>query len=231
MHLAPEHPSTMRSLKYPTWLVTAGVLLAHTGLIWLIATSQFSNALPGGETEQLIMANVITDAPSDPAPLTQLVAPKTQPHPLAPAPSQLTPTVIPTPVVTAAAVTAAAPLALAPSTATSASEQAGLRRQSTATAAPATVVLPSNDADYLINPTPTYPSMSRRMGEQGTVIVRAFINTEGRAEKAEIRTSSGYIRLDEAALATVQRWRYVPSKRAGVAEAMWFNVPIRFLLD
>ena len=35
----------------------------------------------------------------------------------------------------------------------------------------------------------------------------------------------------EAALATVQRWRYVPGKRAGVPEAMWFNVPIRFVLD
>ena len=69
------------------------------------------------------------------------------------------------------------------------------------------------------------------MGEQGTVLVRAFINTEGRAEKVEIRTSSGYSRLDDAALVTVQRWRYVPGKRAGVAEAMWFNVPIRFLLD
>jgi len=69
------------------------------------------------------------------------------------------------------------------------------------------------------------------MGEQGTVLVRVFISTEGRAEKAEIRTSSGYVRLDEAALETVQRWRFVPGKRAGQPEAMWFNVPIRFVLD
>ena len=93
------------------------------------------------------------------------------------------------------------------------------------------MVLPSTDADYLNNPPPAYPRMSRRMGEQGTVLVRVFINAEGRADKAEIRTSSGYPRLDEAALETVQRWRYVPGKRAGVAEAMWFNVPIRFVLD
>jgi protein TonB len=98
-------------------------------------------------------------------------------------------------------------------------------------AAAAVVVWPSSDADYLNNPAPVYPGMSRRMGEQGTVVLRVFINTEGRAEKSEIRTSSGYSRLDDAALATVQRWRYVPGKRAGVPEAMWFNVPIRFLLD
>ena len=69
------------------------------------------------------------------------------------------------------------------------------------------------------------------MGEQGTVLVHVFINAEGRADKVEIGTSSGYPRLDEVALETVERWRYVPGKRAGVAEAMWFNVPIRFVLD
>ena len=93
------------------------------------------------------------------------------------------------------------------------------------------VVLPSSDADYLNNPQPAYPRMSRRMGEQGTVLVRVFISAEGRAEKAEIRTSSGHARLDESALDTVQRWRYLPGKRAGVPEGMWFNVPIRFVLD
>jgi protein TonB len=69
------------------------------------------------------------------------------------------------------------------------------------------------------------------MGEQGLVVVRVLINTEGRAEQAEIRTSSGYNRLDEAALETVKRWRYVPGQRAGIPETMWFNVPIRFRLD
>lgn len=97
--------------------------------------------------------------------------------------------------------------------------------------APEPVVLPSSHADYLHNPTPAYPRMSRRLGEQGTVVVKVMINTEGRAEKAEIRTSSGYRRLDETALETVLRWRYVPGTRNGVAEAMWFNVPIRFVLD
>ena len=61
-------------------------------------------------------------------------------------------------------------------------------------------MLPASDADYLHNPPPAYPRMSRRMGEQGTVLLRVFISAEGRAEKADIRTSSGYARLDEAAL-------------------------------
>lgn len=92
-------------------------------------------------------------------------------------------------------------------------------------------MLPSSDADYLKNPAPTYPRMSKRMGEQGTVLIRVFINTDGVAEQAQLRSSSGYPRLDEAALSTVQRWRFVPGKRKGVPEAMWFNVPIHFVLD
>mgnify|MGYP006161488351 FL=1 len=68
-------------------------------------------------------------------------------------------------------------------------------------------------------------------GRQGKVLVRVYITAEGQATRAEVRTSSGYERLDQTALQTVQRWRYVPGKRAGVPEAMWFNVPINFVLE
>jgi protein TonB len=98
-------------------------------------------------------------------------------------------------------------------------------------APPPVVQLPSSSADYLNNPRPPYPSLSRRLGEQGKVVVRVFIDLNGTASKAEIHTSSGYERLDQTALQTVLRWRYVPGKRGGVAEAMWFNVPINFVLE
>jgi periplasmic protein TonB len=93
------------------------------------------------------------------------------------------------------------------------------------------VELPSTDADYLQNPKPVYPALSRRMGEQGRVVVRVLIGADGTAQRAEVRSSSGFERLDQAALQTVLRWRYVPGKRAGVPEAMWFNVPINFVLE
>ncbi|MDP2261758.1 MAG: energy transducer TonB [Hydrogenophaga sp.] len=93
------------------------------------------------------------------------------------------------------------------------------------------VELPSSSADYLNNPRPPYPPLSKRLGEQGRVVVRVFIDASGSATQAEIRTSSGYDRLDQTALQTVLRWRYVPGKRNGVAEAMWFNVPISFVLE
>ena len=93
------------------------------------------------------------------------------------------------------------------------------------------LVLPSSDADYLQNPKPPYPALSKRLGEQGKVMVRVLIGVDGTAQKTEIKQSSGFDRLDQAALATVLRWRYVPGKRAGVPEAMWFNVPINFVLE
>lgn len=97
--------------------------------------------------------------------------------------------------------------------------------------APARIELPSSSADYLNNPPPPYPPLSKRLGEQGQVVIRAFIDANGTATRAEVRTSSGYDRLDQAALQTVLKWRYVPGKRAGVAEGMWFNVPIHFVLE
>ncbi|MEY4979666.1 MAG: hypothetical protein RLZZ352_1936 [Pseudomonadota bacterium] len=96
---------------------------------------------------------------------------------------------------------------------------------------PPKVELPSSQADYLNNPPPAYPALSKRLGEQGKVVLRVFIEADGRATQAEIRSSSGYDRLDQTAMQTVLRWRYVPGKRNGVAEAMWYVVPIQFVLD
>ena len=94
------------------------------------------------------------------------------------------------------------------------------------TAFPPAVQLPSSDADYLQNPEPKYPENSQRLNEQGTSTIRVLIGADGLPQRAEIGKSSGFDRLDRAALATVLRWRFVPGKRNGVPEAMWFSVPI-----
>lgn len=97
--------------------------------------------------------------------------------------------------------------------------------------APPRIDLPSSNADYLNNRPPPYPSLSKRLGEQGKVVVRVFIGTDGLASQAEIRSSSGYDRLDQTALKTALTWKYVPGKVNGEAKAMWFNVPIHFVLE
>ena len=218
-----------------TWRVTDAVLLAHAGLAWLLSLDLLSSPPPTGEVDNVIMASVVVDVPAPAAVIPQPMVLKVQPKPstrsLTPVIPQTQPQ--PSPVVTQTAPSQATPIVPAtasPVPATAAPAAAGQPRPNPGTAT-AAVVLPSSDADYLNNPAPAYPRMSKRLGEQGTFTVRVLINTEGRAEQAEIRTSSGYSRLDEAALETVKRWRYVPGKRAGAPEAMWFNVPIRFVLD
>ena len=93
------------------------------------------------------------------------------------------------------------------------------------------VVPPSFDAAYLRNPPPAYPTMSRRRGEQGTVILRVYVGAGGSAQKVLVRTSSGYERLDQAAHDAVHQWRFVPARQGEQAVAAWVLVPIRFSLE
>lgn len=76
---------------------------------------------------------------------------------------------------------------------------------------------PVSDAAHLQNPRPPYPAASRRLGEQGRVVVRVLVGEDGTARKAQVQNSSGHHRLDQAALAAVMSWRFVPGKRAGIA--------------
>ncbi len=94
--------------------------------------------------------------------------------------------------------------------------------------APLTTELPSTNARYLHNPEPPYPPISGRLGEHGTVLIRVLVSDTGLAQDAQVKTSSGFFRLDNAALSTVRDWRFVPGKRAGVPQTMWFTVPITF---
>ena len=87
------------------------------------------------------------------------------------------------------------------------------------------------DAGYLKNPAPPYPPQSRRIGEEGKVILRVFVNAEGGAQQVEIRTSSGSDRLDESAQRTLRRWKFIPARRGGIAVESWVLVPILFKLE
>lgn len=90
---------------------------------------------------------------------------------------------------------------------------------------------PRFDAAYLQNPSPEYPSLSRRMGEEGRVVLRVLVTPEGRAEQLEIRTSSGFARLDQAALDTVRRWRFAPARQGAESVHAWVLIPVTFSLD
>jgi protein TonB len=96
---------------------------------------------------------------------------------------------------------------------------------------PEAITAPRFDADYLDNPKPVYPHASRRLGEQGKVLLRVYVSAAGLAEKVEIKLGSGFARLDQSAHDAVSRWRFVPARRGEQAVAAWVQVPITFQLD
>jgi len=217
--------------------VALTVLALHVLVFWLVQTGTMyrvvSRLLPVAIHVQLLGDTIIAPSPLPQATRKSIVNPQALSRSTAApvqdsSPAEMTvPALVPgaaepTPVAVASTLPTANPAAAAPATLT-------------ATAAPAPtsvrVELPSSDADYLQNPRPPYPPVSKRLNEQGTVIVRVLIGADGLPQKAELRKSSGYDRLDQVALATVMKWRYLPGKRAGIAETMWFDVPISFLLE
>jgi len=100
-----------------------------------------------------------------------------------------------------------------------------------AIAPPAAVVSePRFDAAYLDNPAPVYPALSRRLGEDGRVTLRVFVESNGRPSQVEIKASSGSPRLDRAAQDAVARWKFVPARRGTEAVGAWVLVPIVFNL-
>lgn len=208
--------------------IVMAVLLLHVGVLWALQTGLLRRVVEIIVPAQVLveMATPQEDKPEPPPPAPTPVktqrTPVTPPTPLAvttptPQPSEITlAPVDPSPPVNTVAKTSS----IATSTATTA-----------APPAPPKLELPSSDADYLNNPKPPYPPLSKRMGEQGKVVIRTLIGADGTAQDASIFKSSGFDRLDQAALATARKWRYVPGKRAGAAEAMWFNVPFTFVLE
>ena len=93
------------------------------------------------------------------------------------------------------------------------------------------VTQPIFNADYLENPAPAYPPLSRRTGEQGRVTLRVLVNASGRADDAQVRASSGSARLDDSARSAVLQWKFVPAKRGDEPVPAWVLIPITFRLE
>jgi protein TonB len=83
---------------------------------------------------------------------------------------------------------------------------------------------------YGENPKPPYPLEARNKGYQGRVLLKVEVLPDGRVGEIELKESSGYEVLDESALATVKKWRFIPARKGKVAISCWVNVPITFQL-
>jgi TonB family protein len=77
-------------------------------------------------------------------------------------------------------------------------------------------------------PFPGYPMQSRRLGEEGEVLLRVLVSSQGSPKQVELLRSSGFSRLDEAAREAVAKWRFIPGRLGGVAVEAWIEVPVAF---
>jgi protein TonB len=77
---------------------------------------------------------------------------------------------------------------------------------------------------------PRYPNESRRRHEQGVVVLMVLVGVDGSVADISISQSSGYERLDRAAMAAVQRWRWSPTRRGGTPVMLRGLVEIPFVL-
>lgn len=97
-------------------------------------------------------------------------------------------------------------------------------------ATPSAVVPARFDADYLRNPAPAYPAAARRSQEEGKVVLKVNVSAQGEPVEVLVESSSGYPRLDRAALDAVRRWRFIPARVGEERVAATVLVPLNFRL-
>jgi TonB family protein len=83
---------------------------------------------------------------------------------------------------------------------------------------------------YGENPKPPYPQEARNKGHQGKVLLKVEVLPDGWVGEIEVKESSGYKVLDQSALETVKKWRFIPASKGGAAIPCWVHIPINFQL-
>lgn len=237
-----EQYGSTRSL-HRNAVIIGSVVVAHALGLWALQSGLLRQAV-----EVIVPAQVLSEfltpppppppppppvpAPPVPPPPVPVRQPPTPPKPKAPPPRPAPmPVAIPDPTpAPAAPVSVIEPQPPAPPILAPVAPPPPAPPAPSAAPAQPTVVPPSSSASYLNNPAPQYPAVSRRLGEQGMVVLRVLIGTDGAVQKVEIKQSSGFERLDQQAVKTVSRWRFAPGTRNGVPEAMWHLQPINFVL-
>ena len=88
----------------------------------------------------------------------------------------------------------------------------------------------TTQARYSDTPKPLYPEYARREGREGRVLLRVWIDDQGKTKSVEVSRSSGSDSLDQAASDAIKRWRFHPARAADKPVESWVNVPIEFKL-
>lgn len=229
-------PGGTRRRRATNAAIWAASVLAHAALLaFIVSRFGAKNAEP--PVVPPIAIEVV--APPRPAPAAAPAAPQIQKPPPRPAPHQVAKAVPPkprTPLAQAVQPTERArPEAPEPTATQPAPPSSATAPTPTPPApapAPAPVVTPPvGNAAYLHNPAPRYPEAAREEGWEGRVVLRVHVDAAGRPVSVDIHSPSGHGVLDEAALAAVRRWTFVPAKRGSTPVDGWVDVPLDFRLN
>lgn len=220
------------------WAPLALVAMAHAMGLWSMAAGRTETSARPAEM-RFALAMAAPAAPSPPTPRRAEAAPvpaaTTQPVAARPVtiarPAAARARQVPSPPPPPAPVAEAFAEAPATQPAVAALPAAASPGATAAEGADIPAVPPSFSADYLNNPKPDYPRVSRRLGEQGAVSLVVLVSADGQPQRIEVRQSSGHGRLDEAAMEAVRGWRFVPARRAGRPVPAEVRVPINFALE
>lgn len=234
----------MKAVRSAVALVT--VVAAHAAAITWALHQTPETPIKASEPPRLT-ASLIAPTPREAlAPASHPTPTEPSPKPQRPTPAPPKPTPAPTP--RPPAQVAPAPLPAQPSTAAPQSEsravpaaasasagEPGARTQTAASPQPAreseAIVPPHADASHLGNPAPRYPAISRKLGEEGEVQLKLLVKADGSVGEVQVRRSSGFTRLDQAALRAAQHWRFVPARQGATPIDYWYLQSVRFALD
>ncbi len=213
-------------------VIAGSVLLFHALAIWALQTGLLMRAVeiivPVEVLAQIIDLPTPKTAPpvptpTPPVPVKQAV---TKPTPVTQAAPPILTVNEPAPAPAATAFVAPTPQPPSPIAPLSVPVAAV-----SAPAAPPKAPAPTCVEDYISQPKPPYPRLSKSLGEQGTSSIRVLFSPSGLPLKAELLSSSGFERLDKAALDGVKLWRFVSCRNVAAATDHWESAPVRFALE
>jgi protein TonB len=206
MSFAPESPYSPRRLT-----AIGAVIGLHIVMIW---------GLKNGLTRQ---AMELISGPLDVKMIEEILPEENEPPPPPPKIEQ------PPPFVPPPEIAIDIPADVAPTTAIAATTQRPLVTPPPM-AAPVVRTPPRSDPKRPFTE-PEYPPTARRLGQEGTVVLLIYVLADGKVGDVKVHKSSGFPKLDEAAVKEARRsWRFIPAKEGNSAVADWGQFAVTFRL-
>lgn len=209
------------------WL-TGGVLVAHLAGGW--ALLQIDAVRQAVIEVAPIMVDMIA-APEPAKPLPPPPPPSPQPRKVAPAPAPLI-AAAPTPTPAPPTFVAPEPTPAPPAPVTAApAPPAPPAPPAAPPLAPTPKKIPASAVSYLVKPRLDFPLLSKRARESGDVLLRIVVDVNGRLKDAVVLKSSGFARIDQAALQDIRSARFAPHMEDGKPVEMESTATLAYDLD